>query len=413
MLPIPIGTSRPQRRFPWANAGLIAANVLIFMVGQVIARQSHTARAMATGIPEAWDIFYLNPRDMRLLWGFFPYQFITYQFLHLGFMHVGFNMLFLYVFGNNLNEKLGHLAYTAFYLAGGVLAGCGQVLSSNDPTVGASGAISAVTGLYLVLLPQTNIKLFVWYFLYMAVWEIPSVYFILFEIGENIVLQMIGQDNVAYMAHLAGAAAGIAIGFFLLLARLVQRDHYDLLAMLNRFRRRQVYRAAVAKGYDPFNAARGGTVAGKGRNPFQREMPPPAVDPRISSLRGEIARLLRLHESADAAARYLELRALDPAATLSPQEQLDVANQLMSAQRYAEAAAAHEDYLRLYPTGAAGQQDQVRLILGLNYGRYLGNSGRAKELFKELLPRLHNAREREMAEAELQRLEAAGGTANA
>ena len=58
-------------------------------------------------------------------------------------------MLFLYVFGNNLNEKLGHVGYLAFYLAGGVLAGCGQALTSSDPTLGASGSISAVTGMFL------------------------------------------------------------------------------------------------------------------------------------------------------------------------------------------------------------------------------------------------------------------------
>jgi len=407
MLPIPIGTSRPQMRFPWANVCLIAANVAIFMVGQIMARNSPIAQVRASGIPLEWNRFVLDPKDLQLLWGFLPYQFITYQFLHEGLMHVGFNMLFLYVFGNNLNEKLGNTAYLAFYLAGGVLAGCGQLISSNSATVGASGSISAVTGLYLVLLPQTNIKLFVWYFIYMGVWEISSVYFILFEIGENIVEQMLGQDNVAYMAHIAGAVAGILIGFFLLFTRLVQRDHYDLLAMFSRFRRRQAYRAVVAKGYDPFNAARGGTVA---INPFRREpVAAPAADSRITSLRREITRLLQLHESADAAKRFLELKGADPTAALPPQEQLDVANQLMSDGQYSEAAAAYEDYLRLYPTTGAGQQDQVTLILGLIYARYLPQADRARELFRNLLPRLHNAREREMAEAELQRLEGAGG----
>ena len=394
-------------RFPWANVALIAANVAIFMVGQIMARGSPIPQVRAGGIPLEWNQFVLDPRALRLLWGFFPYQFITYQFLHEGFMHVGFNMLFLYVFGNNLNEKLGNTAYLAFYLAGGVLAGCGQLMSSNSATVGASGSISAVTGLYLVLLPQTNIKLFVWYIIYMGVWEIPSVYFILFEIGLNVVQQMIGQDNVAYMAHITGAVAGILIGLILLFSRLVQRDHYDLLAMINRFRRRQAYRSVVAKGYDPFNAARGGSVA---LNPFNRQtVNVSQVDPRIASLRLEITRLLQLHEFNDASKRFLELKTIDPAATLPPQEQLDIGNQLMADGHYAEAAGAYEDYLRLYPTSAAGQQDQVTLILGLIYARYLPQAERAKELFRNLLPRLHNPREKQMAEAELQRLDQAGG----
>ncbi len=408
MLPIPFGTDRPQRRFPWANIGLIAANVIIFLVGQVLARQSPLRAVQTEGIPENWLKFMLYPSQPHL------YQFITYQFLHEGIAHVGFNMLFLYVFGNNLNEKLGNFAYLAFYLAGGVLAGCGQLITAGPnagPVLGASGAISAVTGLFLVLLPQIHIKMFIWFFVYVDIWEIPSLYFILFEIAENIFEQALGGGGVAYMAHLTGAVAGIAVGFILLFSRLVQRDHYDLLAMFSRFRRRQAYRSVVARGYDPFDPTRG--VNPGVRNPFRREAPAsgeiPPADPRISSLRGEITRLLGQHESHDAAVRFLELKAIEPAAALPPQEQLDVGNQLMADGNHAAAAGAYEDYLRLYPTTGAGQQDQVTLILGMVYGRYLHNAARARELFSALIPRLHNPRERELAEAELRGLETESG----
>jgi membrane associated rhomboid family serine protease len=411
MLPIPIGTDRPQRRLPWANLALIAANVVIFAVGQTLARNSPSVDARRMGIPSDWFKFMLDPAQPRL------YQFITYQFLHEGLAHVGFNMLFLYVFGNNLNEKLGHLGYLMFYLAGGVLAGCGQVLTSDSPTLGASGAISAVSGLFLVLLPRIHIRMFIWFFIYVDVWEIPAMYFILFKVAQDVYEQMAaasgaGGGGVAYMAHISGTVAGMLIGLLLLAGRLVQRDHYDLLAMLNRFRRRREYRSIVARGYDPFNAAqsRPGAQgeAGKGglSKAGQKQGAAPTADPRIASLRDEISRLGRLHELADATRRYLELKTVDAAQVLPPQEQLDVANQLMSEGQHAAAASAYEDYLRVYPTGA--QQESITLIVALIYSRYLGRADRARELLQALLPRLHSPREREMAEGELKALQQAG-----
>ncbi len=118
-------------------------------------------------------------------------------------------MLFLYVFGNNLNEKLGHIGYLAFYLTGGILAGCGQVLASNSPTLGASGAISAVAGLFLVLLPRTNIRIFVWIFVYVDVWEIPSLYFILFSVVKDFLEPLFwGSGRTAPRGALVGEYRG-------------------------------------------------------------------------------------------------------------------------------------------------------------------------------------------------------------
>jgi len=399
MLPIPIGTDRPQRRFPWMNIALIAANVIVYGLSHTLLRQpGRGPAAPAGGITHEWLRFMLIPSDPHL------YQFITYQFLHEGLAHIGFNMLFLYVFGNNLNEKLGHAGYLAFYLAGGVFAGCGQMLVSNNPTLGASGSISAVTGLFLVLLPRIHIRLFVWLFVYVDVWEIPSMYFILFKIGQDVFEQFTQGSGVAYMAHISGTAAGILIGILLLATKLVQRDHYDMLAMLNRYRRRQEYRAIVAKGYDPYNPTPGVRERGVTANVM------PNTDPRIDSLRAEIARLLRVHDTTGAAQGYLELRAIDPTQVLPAQDQVDVASQLMAARQYAPAAAAYEDYLRVYPTSGAGQQDQIMLMLGLIYARYHRNPQRARELLEKILPSLHNPQEKEMALMELKLLDTAASS---
>jgi membrane associated rhomboid family serine protease len=396
MLPIPIGTDRPQRRRPLMNLALIAANVVVYLM-------SHRTGAHAgpAGLAPGWDRYMLTPLDPHL------YQFITYQFLHENFLHILFNMVFLYVFGNNLNEKLGHVGYLAFYLTGGVLAGCGQMLTSTAPTLGASGAISATAGMFLALLPRTHIRIFIWIFVYVDVWEIPSAWFILFSVGKDIVEPLLFHGNgTAYAAHLTGDVAGFAIGMFLLLTKLVQRDHYDLLAVLDRYRRRKQYEAVVASGYNPYGP--GGNRIAALKKPASP--PPPSPEElRKAELRMEIGDLIHARQLAAAVEKYLELRRLDPQAVLGADDQLDIANQLMAEGRHAPAAEAYEDYLRQYPN--TSQYEHTVLILALIYGQYVPRRQRAIELVKGVIPRLHDAGQRTFAEEELARLEGeqAGG----
>src|SRR5678815_1057917 len=136
---IPIRTDSALRHTPWMNWGLIAANILMFGAQQVF-----------KSIGESW---HLSPSQPRI------WNFLTYAFLHANSLHLLGNMLFLYIFGNNVNDKMGHLGYLAFYLAGAVFSGLGFVVLSpgNAPVVGASGAVSAVTGAYLVLFPRATV----------------------------------------------------------------------------------------------------------------------------------------------------------------------------------------------------------------------------------------------------------------
>jgi len=394
----PIGTDRPQRRIAWVNILLIAANIVIYLM-------SHGTTA-GHGDPSellpAWQPYMLGG-----VHGAHPalIQFITYQFLHQNFYHILGNMIFLYVFGNNLNEKLGHVGYLLFYITGGILAGCGQMLAAPGvPTLGASGSISAVTGLFFVLLPRTNIRVFLWIFFYVDIIEIPSMWFILFSVAKDILEPWLFPGSpVANSAHLAGSFSGFAIGVLLLATRLVPRDHYDLLAMLERHRRRKEYESLVSKGYDPFSPTRG-VAASTGRS---SSPPPPPIDPRIADLREEILRLIDDRRIAPASEQYLLLRRLAPQAVLPAAAQLDIANQLMSDARYDDAAQAYENYLQAYPKGNGSTPlEQVQLILGLIYARYLPRPTRAIELLRTALANLHDPGQHELAQAELTRLQA-------
>src|SRR3954465_40096 len=189
---IPLRTDSRLRATPWMNWGIIAFNIAFFMFQHVF---PHSSRAMV-----------LNPLDPAL-----P-TFITYSLLHENLMHLASNMLFLYIFGNNVNDKMGHLGYLGFYLAGAVFAGVGYAATSSQPVLGASGAVSAVTGAYLVLFPRANVTL-LYFFFYVGMIEIPSMYVIGFFFAQDLVLNFSGARGVAHMAHLSGTVFGFVVCF--------------------------------------------------------------------------------------------------------------------------------------------------------------------------------------------------------
>src|SRR5690349_5453445 len=150
----PLRTDSPLRTTPWMNWGLIVANVLVFLLEQ--------------RFPSLARTWHLNPRSPSL-----P-SYFTYAFLHADALHLAGNMLFLYIFGNNVNDKMGHIGYLGFYLAGGVFAGVGHAATGPSlGVIGASGAVAAVTGAYMVLLPRSHVSVLYWFFI-PGIIEIPS-----------------------------------------------------------------------------------------------------------------------------------------------------------------------------------------------------------------------------------------------
>jgi membrane associated rhomboid family serine protease len=183
MLLLPIRTSISPRQTPYVNYALIAVNVVVFFL-----TYSSPHFDPITGEPEYlrhWaGQFVLDPRPGQLhLW-----QFVSYAFLHGGLIHILGNMFFLYLFGNNVNDKLGHIGYLCFYLAGAVLSGVGHIYMGGTAVLGASGAVAAVTGAYLVLFPQTLVTVIYWFF-FIGTMELPALYFIAFKliIWDNLI----------------------------------------------------------------------------------------------------------------------------------------------------------------------------------------------------------------------------------
>jgi len=144
---------------------------------------------------------------------------ITHQFLHGGWLHVLGNMLYLWIFGDNVEDAMGSVPFLAFYLVCGVIAAIGQGLLSPAPMVGASGAIAGVLGAYLVMFPTTRVATLVFLGLFITVIDLPA----LIVIGMFVVLQIIegvaelrlashaATQEVAYFAHVFGFFAGVLL----------------------------------------------------------------------------------------------------------------------------------------------------------------------------------------------------------
>lgn len=381
----PIRTDRRLHTTPWVNYALIGMNLGVFVLTFDHARGTVDPR---------FGGFYLDPQRATVL------QHVTYQFFHASWMHLLGNMLFLFVFGNSVEDRLGHVGYALFYLAGGVTAGIGHALVSLHPVLGASGAVAAVTGAYLVFFPLTNVTIVYWFVIFGA-FEVSSMLLILFRIAQDFVFQFAEVGNVAYTAHLAGYVFGFAVAMGLLAGRLLAREPYDLLALIERRRRRSRMRTLTRGGYSPWESApvggggapRAGRRDAAGRNEAADE-PTSEQERALMEKRAAISAALHGGATSRAAALYSDLIAEHPGQVMSQQHQLDLANQLMSDGRHELAAAAYENLLKAYPHYP--QRHHVKLVLGLLYARYLDRVERARELLEQAEPSLAG-QDRELA----------------
>lgn len=389
LLFIPVKTDAPVRRIPHVNRTIIALNVLVFFVFDAL------GGFLGGDMAEMKRRLVLDPMNLHL------YQFFTYQFLHGDLVHLGGNMLFLWIFGNGVNSKLGHLAYLFFYLAAGVFAGVGFAMTSTNPCLGASGAIAGVTTAFLVLFPYSTVTVFYWLWFYLGTMHIQAMLLIVAKVilWDNIIsphVFMSGEyEAVAYSAHLSGYFFGFLMVMIMLLIRAVPRDQFDILAVVQRYRRREEFRSAFA---DPDAQAQAmfGRVARTNSLFKGRSSEISAEETEMQTLRADISRLIGENDYASAAQRYEELTAKDPEQYLSRANMLLIANQFASTGKYSQAAAAYEKYIKAYPR----ESDvlQVKCMLGIIYAKYLAQNGTAEPLLRECVSKSTDEQQRTLAQ---------------
>lgn len=373
------------------NYALIIINVIIFLLSFNFGQKTL----------QKWANIYMLTPAYPILW-----QFVTYAFLHGGIGHLFGNMFFLYLFGNNVNDRLGHIGYLGFYLAGAVFSALGHILAASlygagaaTPVLGASGAVAAVIGAYMVLFPQTLITVVYWFF-FIGTLEVPAIYLIIVKMIfiDNVISR--SAPNVAYDAHLSGYAFGVLAILLLRALNLIHEDQLDLWAMLKQWNRRRVYKDVVAEGVDSF----AGRISKKIEVKEVKTEAQKQAEEKISSLRQEIMTRISGGNIAAAADLYLELTKENVAQPLPRQPLLDIANQLMSAGKWPEAAGAYEKFLSFY--GGNEYSGQIQLMLGIIYTRYLPDKIKALDNLKKAFVKLAETGQKKMCQDEIKRLEA-------
>jgi membrane associated rhomboid family serine protease len=209
---IPLKDLNPHRAYPIVNTALILTNVAVFVYQLTLPPNYFHSFVLANAtIPD---------RFPAALAGQLPLQaailpLLTSMFLHGGFVHIVGNMLFLWIFGDNVEDFYGHFAYLLFYLVCGIGAGLLHVLfnwNSTLPSLGASGAISGVMGAYLILYPRARILTLVFIFLIPVPAVIILVLWFVMQFASGISsLGMAASGGVAWWAHVGGFLLGIGI----------------------------------------------------------------------------------------------------------------------------------------------------------------------------------------------------------
>ena len=158
--------------------------------------------------------------------------FVTCMFLHGGWMHFIFNMLFLYIFGDNVEDRLGHVGYAVFYLLSGILAGLAHLVSGPNsvvPTIGASGAIAGVMGAYFLLYPYARVLTVIWVFFFLEfivlpAWLLLGIWFVMQLFQGWLASATPGAGGVAWWAHIGGFAVGAGAIYVLRYVRLIRKE---------------------------------------------------------------------------------------------------------------------------------------------------------------------------------------------
>lgn len=208
---IPFKDDNPTNIFPFVTITFIVLNIIVFV-------QQMTSP--------------LSPNDIVFAYGLIPHYLLTLtttqaihpiltlfssMFMHGGLLHLGANMLFLWIFGNNIEDRLGHVRFIIFYLLCGVAAAYSHALaeqSSMVPMIGASGAVSGVVGAYMILFPRAKVHTLIFLGIFVQVVKLPAI----FVIGLWMVIQFLsgilskgvaGQSGVAWFAHIGGFLFGV------------------------------------------------------------------------------------------------------------------------------------------------------------------------------------------------------------
>ena len=400
----PLKTEVNLKRRPVVTQALLVANMLVYLVMLLGAFYS----LYSTGDFTAWGRFHSE----NFVW----WQLISYQFLHApdDLFHLLFNMVFLWIFGCAVEDRMGRVGFLAFYLIGGIVAAVVHGAWSTSPVIGASGSIAAVTGAFLVLFPRSRVRVILVFFL-IGIYQIPSLWLILLYFAIDLFSQTTqlitgNEARVAYLAHIAGYIYGFTLAMVLLATKFVKSSDFDLLWIWKQSRRRAIFRREVNKqkgvtwekpDTDVPPTMRSSNKPPSKQSSFNADPLTPAQE-AAARAKAQIGVLIRKHELNEGAGRYKALLEVDPEATLPEAHQMDIASQLCADNENETAARAYELFLQKYKHSM--QVPQVKLMLAVLYLRRLHRPERARVLLKELTGKLRQSSQQKLAEDLIQEI---------
>ncbi|MEZ6164049.1 MAG: rhomboid family intramembrane serine protease [Phycisphaerales bacterium] len=327
--------------------------------------------------------------------GFTVHGLITSAFFHAGFMHIFGNMIFLIVFGPSVEDRFGPWWYLLFYLGGAAASGLAHIAVDPHPAIGASGAVAAVSGAYLMLFPRTRIKCFVIFFI-IGIFMIPSWWLI----GLYIVLDLIEhvftpENGIANMAHLGGYAYGFGIALILLLTGILKPEPYDLFSTFKQRQRRKAFVSAHKLHEQQVSRV------------LRQESPRDPRTEHLAHARAEIGAMLsdgKAAEAADAYLRMIEEFGHDENAplTLHRDAQYQIANEQYKRGDQVHAADAFSRLLASYPGDP--ERHVITVLIARTRAERQGDVPGAIVMLEELLDQGLDNDTMELVEAELDRI---------
>lgn len=214
---IPLKDTIPSRTYPIINVSLILVNIIVFIMELGMGRRLDEFIFRYGLIP--YVLFFGGHIDIGIFSRIF--SLFTAMFLHGGWFHIGGNMLYLWIFGDNVEDRMGHLRFLIFYLSCGIIANLVQAMMnpfSKVPIVGASGAIAGVLGAYFILYPWARVLTIIPVFFFLQIVEVPALFFLgiwffmQFLSGTASIAHGI-HGGVAWWAHIGGFISGVILVF--------------------------------------------------------------------------------------------------------------------------------------------------------------------------------------------------------
>lgn len=208
---IPLKDDNPTRTFPFVTILIIVTNIAVYIYQLTLGQKAETLFILRAGAIPYEIIRFADIHPLSFIPP--PLTLFSAMFVHGGFLHVAGNMLYLWIFGDNIEDRLGHSRFIVFYLLSGLIASLAHIImlpNSTIPMIGASGAIAGVLGAYFLLYPRAHVLTLVFFFFFVDVVRIPALIFL----GLWFVFQILSSGaggGIAWYAHIGGFIGGAVL----------------------------------------------------------------------------------------------------------------------------------------------------------------------------------------------------------